>query len=88
MSRTVKEEDAEVAQRAAEVSLQDAAKYRARILGLAPSECIMLEFIGSPLQLSLWYSMFVFIGTTTTPQYEIILVFLFSSKFSGGETSQ
>ena len=66
MSRTVKEEDAEVAQRAAEVSLRDAAKYRARILGLAPSECIMLEFIGSPLQLSLWYSMFVFIGTTTT----------------------
>ena len=77
MSRTVKEEDAEVAQRAAEVSLRDAAKYRARILGLAPSECIMLEFIGSPLQLSLWYSMFVFIGTTTTTIRDHACFFIF-----------
>jgi hypothetical protein len=77
MSRTVKEEDAEVAQRAAEVSLRDAAKYRARILGLAPSECIMLEFIGSPLQLSLWYSMFVFIGTTTTTIRDHSCFFIF-----------
>jgi hypothetical protein len=76
MSRTVKEEDdAEVAQRAAEVSLRDAAKYRARVLGLAPSECIMIVFIGTPLHLCLWYSMFVLIGTT---------IIVFTPRHRGG----
>ncbi len=38
MSPTVKEEDAKVVQRAAEVSLRDAAKYRACVLGPPPPE--------------------------------------------------